>query len=89
MKIQGLQGIIYYLTVPPTEDLIKRAGKALGEFRDLVYPSDYTPGAKRKVRSDLYFISMRLSPQESNPVDSSFFLNSIIFGLFHVFMFFF
>ncbi|BFZ15971.1 hypothetical protein BsWGS_19011 [Bradybaena similaris] len=35
-------------TMPPSEDLIKRAGKVLDEFRDLIYPSGYIPGQKRK-----------------------------------------
>ncbi|CAL1529577.1 unnamed protein product [Lymnaea stagnalis] len=37
------------LTIPPTEELIKKAGKVLDEFKDMVFPADYTPaGQKRK-----------------------------------------
>ena len=37
------------LAVPRVEDVTKRAGKVLDEFKDLVYPADYVPGQKRKV----------------------------------------
>ena len=36
-------------TVPDDEKMGKRAGKLLEEFKDLVFPADYTPGVKRKV----------------------------------------
>ncbi|GFO03782.1 ATP-dependent DNA helicase 2 subunit 1, partial [Plakobranchus ocellatus] len=35
-------------TLPPVENVIKRAGKVLDEFKGLVYPPDYVPGQKRK-----------------------------------------
>ncbi|KAK3779917.1 hypothetical protein RRG08_054170 [Elysia crispata] len=35
-------------TLPRVEDVTKRAGKVLDEFKDLVYPADYVPGQKRK-----------------------------------------
>ncbi|RUS91305.1 hypothetical protein EGW08_000919 [Elysia chlorotica] len=41
----------FLLPIPvPPEDVIKRAGRVLDEFRDLVYPADYVPGQKRKHR---------------------------------------
>ncbi|KAH9491851.1 X-ray repair cross-complementing protein 6 [Bulinus truncatus] len=36
------------LTLPPLEDLLKRAGKVLDEFKELVFPSNYVPGQKKK-----------------------------------------
>ncbi|GFS25608.1 X-ray repair cross-complementing protein 5-like [Elysia marginata] len=38
-------------TLPRVEDVMKRAGKVLDEFKDLVYPADYVPGKKRKAAS--------------------------------------
>ena len=39
-----------YITVPDEDRMAKRAGKALGDFKDLVFPEGYVPGAgKRKV----------------------------------------
>ena len=35
-------------SVPCVEDVTKRAGRVLDEFKDLVYPADYVPGQKRK-----------------------------------------
>jgi len=36
-------------TLPDEEKIEKRAGKISQEFKDLIFPSDYVPGAKRKV----------------------------------------
>lgn len=35
-------------TLPAVETITRKAGKVLSEFKDLVYPSDYVPGKKRK-----------------------------------------
>lgn len=38
------------LSVPDEEKLNKRAGKVIEDFKDIVFPEGYTPGAgKRKV----------------------------------------
>lgn len=36
------------LTIPPTEELIKKAGKVLNDFKDMVFPADYTPGGPKR-----------------------------------------
>lgn len=38
-------------TLPDDEKMGKRAGKLLEEFKDLVFPADYTPGVKRKAET--------------------------------------
>lgn len=35
--------------VPDEERMKKQAGEAISNFKDLVFPADYTPGSKRKV----------------------------------------
>ena len=41
-----------FIIVPDEDRMAKRAGRALGDFKDLVFPEGYVPGAgKRKVGS--------------------------------------
>lgn len=37
------------ILVPDQIKMEKRAGRIIQEFKDLVFPADYVPGAKRKV----------------------------------------
>ena len=49
--------ILFYIVIilcilssePNVEHITKRAGRLISEFKELVFPDGYTPGAKRKV----------------------------------------
>lgn len=43
--------IILFL-VPDDERMLKRAGEAIDNFKDMVFPSGYEPGAKKRVISE-------------------------------------
>lgn len=46
-----LMKIISFL-VPDDERMLKRAGEAIDNFKDMVFPSGYDPGAKKRVISE-------------------------------------
>lgn len=46
-----LMKIISFL-VPDDERMLKRAGEAIDNFKDMVFPSGYEPGAKKRVISE-------------------------------------
>lgn len=48
------------LVVPDEERIKKRAGEAINAFKDIVFPTDYTPGSKRKVRRHLSIMILSL-----------------------------
>lgn len=37
------------LSVPANDKIQKKAGSAIKDFMELVFPADYTPGQKKKV----------------------------------------
>lgn len=43
---------ILLFLVPDDERMLKRAGEAIDNFKDMVFPSGYEPGAKKRVLSE-------------------------------------
>ena len=48
---QRLHWILLFLkiSVPDDERMLKKAGEAVEGFKDIVFPSGYEPGAKKRV----------------------------------------
>lgn len=43
---------IILFSVPDDERMLKRAGEAIDNFKDMVFPSGYEPGSKKRVTSE-------------------------------------